>query len=795
MNKQLLETLDFDKIIEYFKKYFKYNVTKELYTLFIFESGNELKENIKVTEEFFKYPINEDKFNFLKKVDIRTHLKYIEKNLLINPEDFLEIASMSDDFRKFSKYVESLKDGEFSILKKKIDLFSREIPESDKEVYKIIDKNGIVKSTASMKLLDIRKRIKSHELHIRNTLKDYLSRRDLNKYLQEDFYTIRKERFVLPLKSSFKGTIKGIVHDRSNTGETVFIEPTEVLESNNKLILEKKKEEEEIKRILKELILVLKPYMQSLLDLIEVYVQIDLFFSRFKFSQALDAHPVTISPSFNIDLRNVYNPLMKLENPNKTKAINIKMDNNTHTMIISGPNAGGKTVALKTIGMVYLLVKSAIFPPLEEDSTFFISNNLFAIIGDNQSIEKNQSSFTSHLKELDYAYKKSNKDDLILIDEILQNTAPETGAALSKGYLDSVSNKRVRTIVTTHYNELKYYALEQDKFLNASVQLDENMEPTYKLYYNQISDSLPLEIAKNLKISPEIIENSKKHLAIKENSVTKLIDKLNKKINFYEEKSQKLKENEKKFKKFQEEERKFKLEKSKFMLKKEKMIKEELDNTRLQMKTYLKDINKKSKKEQEDMLKKLDNKRFKKDNQIKELNKKVSLDDDDILNLNEISVAQKVFVKSLSTHGTIINISKKRITVQTDNMKITTKINDLAPAKSKNDLMIDKIKKKIKVESKENDKTITDETMIRTKKNTLDIIGKDRYDSEPLIDHFLDKLYYQNKQYGYIIHGHGTGILKKHVRGFLKKHPLVRSYMKAPNDDGGDAVTIAMLDI
>jgi len=795
MNKQLLKTLDFDKIINYLEQHFKYSVTSELYSLFLFESDTELKDNLKITEEFFKYPINKDKFYFLKKTDIRTHLKYIEKNLLINPDDFLEIASMSDDFRKFSKYIESLKDGEFSILKKKIDIFSREIPESDKEIYKIIDKNGVVKSTASMKLLEIRKKIKSYEDNIRNTLKEYLSRRDLNQYLQEDFYTIRKERFVLPLKSSFKGTIKGIVHDRSNTGETVFIEPTEVLESNNKLIIEKKKEEEEIKRILRELVMVLKPYMQNLLDLVEVYVQVDLFFSRYKFSQSLGAWPVIISPSFNINLINVYNPLMKLENPNQTKPINIKMDNNTKTMIISGPNAGGKTVALKTVGMIYLLIKSAIFPPLDEGSEFFISNKLFAIIGDNQSIEKAQSSFTSHLKELDYAYKNSGRDDLILIDEILQNTSPETGAALSKGYLDSVSNKNTRTIVTTHYNELKYYALEQDNFLNASVQLDKQMKPTYKLYYNQISDSLPLEIAKNLKISPEIIENSKKHLAIKENSVTKLIDKLNKKIDFYEAKSEKLKESEEKFKKFQEEERKFKLEKSKFMLKKERMLKEELDLTRLKMKDYLKDMNKKSKKEQEDILKKLDKKRLKKEQNIKSLNDKVSLQDEDSLSLNEISVAQKVFVKSLSTHGTIINISKKRITVQTDNMKITTKINDLSPAKSKNDLMIDKIKKKVKTQSNEDNKVITDETMIRTKKNTLDIIGKDRYASESLIDHFLDKLYYQNKQYGYIIHGHGTGILKKHVRAFLKKHPLIRSYTKASNDDGGDAVTIAMLDI
>ncbi len=793
MNKELLKTLDFDKIINFLKKHFNYDVTHELYSVYLFEQDVDLKENLKITEEFFKYPILEEKFSFLKKMDIRNHLKYIEKNLLINPEDFLDIAFMSDDLRKFSKYVLSLKEGEFSVFKKKIEQFSREIPESDIEIYKIIDKNGIVKSTASVRLLDIRKRIKSLEEHIRNTLKEYLNRRDLNRFLQEDFYTIRKDRFVLPLKANFKGTIKGIVHDRSNTGETVFIEPHEVLESNNKLILEKKKEEEEIKRILKELIQALKPFMKPLLELVEIYVQIDLYFSRYKFSKQMNANPITISNEFDINLIEVYNPLMYLENPKKTKPIDIKMDKNTKTMIISGPNAGGKTVALKTVGMTYLLIRSAIFPPAKDGSSFYIFDKLFAIIGDNQSIEKHQSSFTSHLKELDHAFKNANKDDLILIDEILQNTTPEMGVALSKGYLDSVSSSGSRVIVTTHYNELKYYALEQDNFLNASVKLDDNMKPTFKLYYNQMSDSVPLLIAQSLKISDTIIENTKKHLSIKENSVTKLIDKLNKKIDLYEQKIEKLKEKEQKFENFKADERKFKREKSKFMLKKEQMLKETLDDAREKMKSQIKELDKKSKSEQEDMLRKLDEKRMKKLQKIEELDNKI--EDDESLNINEISVAQKVFIKSLSKHGTIVNISRNRITVQTDNMKVTTKINDLSKAKSKNEVMIDKIKKKVQKEASESSEVITDDALIRTKQNTLDIIGKNKYESEPLIDHFLDKLYYQNKQYGYIIHGHGTGILKNHVRSFLKKHPLVRSYTKAPNDDGGDAVTIAMLDI
>ncbi len=801
ISKTLIKSLDFDKILDYMKDEFKYSVTEEKYENYLFLERYEIDNYLNIISELFRFPL-ENNFSFLNRVDIREHLRYIEKELVINPEDYLDIALMSDKLRNFNRDIErKAKDGTLVRFKKVLEGLTEDIPVTDKIIYKIIDKNGQIKSNASLKLLDIRKRIHSIETNIRDIIKDYLSRRDLSNFLQEDYYTIRKNRFVLPIKTSFQGTIKGIIHDRSNTGETVYIEPNEVVEQNNKLIIIKEQEKAEIKRILKILSSELKIELPSLYKLIDTYVQLDLINARFLFSQKLNGKFIQITQDFEIDLKSVYNPLMFLENnglkdDGKVEAIDIKMDNDKDIMIISGPNAGGKTVALKTIGMVSLLLKAGILPPAREDSVFPVFSDLFAIIGDNQSISGHESSFTSHLRELDYGFKKAKKGDIILIDEILQNTDPTAGAALSKGYLEAISEKGVKAIITTHYGDLKYQALQSDRWINASVELNpKTKKPTYKLFYNKMSESLPLTIAQNLNISSIIIEKATKYLAHQENDVNKLIKKLNDKIDYYEDEVYKLNVEKVEIEKFKEEKRKFFLEKSSFMLKREKNLKDEIDQIRKSLKKEIKALKNSSVEKKEKFIKTLDERRIEKQNSINKLEKDLTNSSTTKqIDPKNLEIGQKVYVNNMEKHGTILKISRNRITLQVGNLKMMVKAKELSHPKSKNDIMINKITKKIHAK-KDISRVIIDETMIRRKENTLDIIGKTTFDSDPIIDSFLDRLFYQKKQYGFIVHGHGTGKLRNHVRSMLKKHPLVRSFNKAESDDGGNAVTVVMLEI
>ncbi len=794
IEKSILKQLDFDQIEPYFTENLKFSESLRVFSEKIFLDYGKLENYFEILSELFRFLEDQSFFDFLKQPDITQHLPYIQKGLILNPEDFLEIAQFVEALKNILDKSQKLKN--MPNFQRFLDNFEESYSPVDKIIYKIIDKNGQVKSTASKELLDIRKRIRNLEASIRTRIQEYLEKRDLNKYLQEDFYTIRKDRFVLPVKSSFQKHIEGIIHDRSNTGETVFIEPQDIVQVNNNLIIEKQKEEEEIRRILKELIAELKPMLPSIDEMIKSYVEIDFLYARYMLSSILGGFRVDLNSSFDINLKKAVNPLMKLQNK-KTVPIDITLKNKDYVLVVSGPNAGGKTVALKTFGMIYLLVNAGIFPPVEENSSIYIKNRVFCIIGDQQSIQNSESSFTSHLRELDRAFINSKEGDIVLVDEILQNTDPSTGVALAKGYLDAVSEKKAHVIVTTHYNELKYHALEREGFVNASVKLHQTtMKPTYQLFYNQINESQPLQIAKELNVSQTLIDKASKYLIHAESDTQQLITRLNKQIDEYNSMIKTLEEEQSKYEKHKEDVRKFKIEKSQFQLNKEKLLKEEIDKTVDKMRKYLSELNQKNKKDTEHLLKKLEEQSDKKQETIQEIQKETQTSNKRSVNFEDLKEGESYFIYSLGKSGRVIQISKNRVILETENsMKITTTTNDLFHIEKTKEDEIKKILKKYDIISDEATQIqrVEDEPMFRIPSNTLDIIGVDTYSSESMIEEFFNKLLMDRKYYGYIIHGHGTGKLKKHVRYYLSKHELVKKYQRAEQDDGGDAVTIVEL--
>ncbi|MBN2693783.1 Smr/MutS family protein [bacterium] len=794
IEKSVLKQLDFDQIEPYFTENLMFSESFRVFSEKIFLDYSKLEGYFEILSELFRFLEDQSYFDFLKQPDITQHIPYIQKGLLLNPEDFLEIAVFAESLKNILDKSEKLKN--MPKFQNFLQSFEDSYSPIDKIIYRVIDKNGQVKSTASKELLEIRKRIRNLEASIRAKIQEYLEKRDLNKYLQEDFYTIRKDRFVLPVKSSFQKHIEGIIHDRSNTGETVFIEPQDIVQVNNSLIIEKQKEEEEIRKILKELIEELKPMLPSINLMIKSYVEIDYLNARYLLSSILGGYRVNLNSSFEINLKKAINPLMKLQN-RKTVPIDINLKNGDYALIVSGPNAGGKTVALKTFGMIYLLVNAGIFPPVEENSSIYIKNRLYCVIGDQQSIQNSESSFTSHLRELDRAFINAKNGDIVLVDEILQNTDPSTGVALAKGYIDAVSEKKAHVIVTTHYNELKYHALEKEGFVNASVKLHPTtMKPTYQLFYNQINESQPLQIAKELNVSQILIDKASKYLIHAESDTQRLITRLNAQIDEYNSMMKTLEDERSKYEKYKEDARKFKMEKSQFQLNKEKLLKEEIDKTVDKMKRYLFELNQKSKKDTEHLLKKLEEQSDKKQENIKQLQKETQTSDKKSVIFEDLKEGNSYFIYSIGKNGKVVQISRNRVILETENsMKITTTTNDLYHIEKTKEDEVKKILKKYDIisdDSTQIQKT-EEEPMFRTPGNTLDIIGVDTYSSESMIEEFFNQLLMNRRFYGYIIHGHGTGKLKKHVRYYLSKHELVKKYQRAEQDDGGDAVTIVEL--
>lgn len=774
--------------------FFLFPVSSSLYNDRLLLPKGDVETYFELINELFRF-IDDDFFNALKQPDIRRHFPYIETSSQLNGEDVLEVAIFSETFKQIKQTINKRSD--LPNLNNYLAEFHECYQGVEKEIFKIIDKNGSVKSNASPELLEIRKKVNSLEKSLRTQIQDYLTRRDMHQYLQDDFYTIRKERFVLPIKSNFKGVIKGIIHDRSNSGETIFIEPQEIVEINNNLVLYRKREIEEVKRILKQLTTELVPYLPSLVDMVNSYVSLDLVQARYQLSKKLDGHMVRFSKNFILDLKRVYNPLMQLEKKTVTP-IDLKFDPKYKAMIISGPNAGGKTVALKTVGMIYLLVRSGILPPVEENGVICINNSLFCIIGDNQSIQADESSFTAHLTELDRAYKKASKNDLILVDEILQNTDPKTGSALALGFMEAATNRGARIILTTHYNELKYHALDDPAYLNVSVQLDQQMKPTFRLHYDQISESLPFEIARNLNISKEILNCASEYLEHNDDKVNRLVDNLNQKVKKYDHMVAELAREKQLQKKFETDRREFKMEKSRFMLKKESMLKKELDQTIQKLNAYVIKKEQTATKDVKNIVDKLKRQSTHKEKQIANLEDKgLTLSNEAPLKAETLEIGGKVFVRSMNDHGTIVNISRKKITVQTGTLKITTNIKDLSSPKSKSDVQLkklhDQITRRLEDPKQPEERVIVDQTCVRTSTNTLDLIGKDTYDAEQEMDTFIDRLLYERKQFAFIIHGHGTGRLKQFIRSYLRDQKQVKQFRAAGRDDGGDAVTIIEL--
>lgn len=348
----------------------------------------------------------------------------------------------------------------------------------DKITTCILDENTI-NDKASSALQSIRRKQRNLEQDIRNQLNNMLHSSKYSKYIQESVITIRNDRFVIPIKEEYRSQIKGFIHDISNAGSTVFIEPIAVFEMNNELSKLKIDEEIEIQKILEKLSSLFVPYIDDLKSDVNLIGDLDFIFAKAKYSKDIKGITPKINKEKQINLINARHPLIDCK---KVVPISVNLGNNLHTLVITGPNTGGKTVTLKTVGLLCSMACSGLNIPASENSSIYVFDNIFADIGDDQSISESLSTFSSHMINIVDIIKCSTENSLILVDELGSGTDPIEGANLAISILDYFKNSGSLTIATTHYQELKQYALITDGFENASVEFDiDTLTPTYKL--------------------------------------------------------------------------------------------------------------------------------------------------------------------------------------------------------------------------------------------------------------------------------------------------------------------------
>lgn len=774
-----LNKLEFNKIIDILSQF---AITKEgkklCFSLFPFYNKEKVLKVQNETTEALVLLFRKGDIPLYEIADITPYILLLDKNSFISSKALLDIANTLKVSRLLKEYYFENQLNESENLTNYFNNLYTNTRIESTIFSSIIDENNIA-DDASLKLASIRREIRKINQNVRNKLQTLLN----SKYLQEPIITIKNNRFVVPVKSEHRNDIKGFVHDVSTSGSTVFIEPMSVFELNNTLNVLKNDEILEIEKILQKLSSLLFEITNELKNNYNLIGIIDFIFAKAKYSKETNSTPPIISDKKEINLKGARHPLI---DSNMIVPISISLGSNYSTLVITGPNTGGKTVAIKTVGLLTAMAMSGLHIPAKENSSIYVFDNIFADIGDEQSIKESLSTFSSHIVNIVNITKKATKDSLILLDELGSGTDPIEGAALAISVLKFLNNISSLTLATTHYQEVKNYAMVTNNFENASLEFDiETLSPTYRLLIGVPGKSNAFEISKKLGLDESILSNAKEFI----NSDTINIEELLK--NIYDNKLLIEKEKES-IEKESENISKIKLalqnEKDDISSKKSEII----SKAKVEAKNIILD----AKEDANEILKEMENsKDSKKLNKLrKNLNDKLdnySLKDETLKNevtnsisLENAKIGTEVFVPSLNQTGSIISTpnNANKVMVQIGNIKMSFEISKLTLINSNK-------------ENKNNNNSSTNYSNKKdfTPKNIsteINVIGYNVEEAIFAIDKFLDNAAISKLELVRIIHGKGTGILGKGIQKFLKTHPHVQSFRYGTFGEGEMGVTV-----
>ena len=642
-----------------------------------------------------------------------------------------------------------------------------------------IDETGYILDSASSELRNIRRSIQSTEARIKEKLNHVVSERR-NK-LTDGIVTIRNERYVVPVRAEAKNTFGGTVHDQSSSGNTYFIEPKEVVDLNNKLQEYHVEERREIERILRALTEEVKKFVDALAVNVEVLGEIDFMFAKGKYARLINGTRPKMNTKGIIRLVAARHPLIdqKVVVPN-----DIELGDEYTTIVITGPNTGGKTVTLKTVGLLTLMAQAGLLIPAHETSQLAIFDHVFADIGDEQSIEQSLSTFSSHMTNIVRIMERLTVNSLILFDELGAGTDPKEGASLAISILDYVKVRGARTIATSHYPELKAYAYENDDVINASVEFNiETLSPTYRLLVGVPGRSNAFEISKRLGLKEAILTTARAYVETERTEMTDLITKLEDRgleldheIQLLQKQNQEVEamrlDYERKIAKFEAERERVLEDIKKEAFENIRQAKEEAEQivADLRQAKKMADLSIKD----HELTEKLTSLKKSEAKQAEQFKRKAR-------NKAPLKAGDEVMVLSLNRQGELIEKTKNGDwMVQLGMMKVNIKEDDL-------EYLRQSVKKKDSGKGK----------MIH-KRNTnvgiqLDLRGERYEDAMLRLDKYMDEVLLAGYQTVTIIHGHGTGALRQGVHKYLKKNKHVASFRFGGAGEGGTGATVVEL--
>lgn len=787
MNSKIIEKLEYNRIIKQLSDLAITAPAKEqALTLMPSSNFDEVKKSIDQTRVLSNILRVKGPMPITDFKDVRASLKRLKVKANLNGEELGNIFLILSLAKDVSQFTADLEEREIDTRPIEKTLKNLAIPEDlFKKLNQAIEYDGTVKDTASSKLMQLRHDIQSNETDIKNHMNDYISGKH-TQYLSENIVTIRDGRYVLPVKQEYKNKFGGVVHDQSSSGQTLFVEPQAVLVLNNRQQNLMAQERQEINRILIELSELAGMYQKEIKNNADALTQLDFLSAKSKLAKAMKATEPVLNQDHVIKLRKARHPLIS---PKKVVPNNIELGTSFDTMLITGPNTGGKTITLKTLGLLQLMAQAGLFITAEEGSQLTVFNEIYADIGDEQSIEQSLSTFSSHMDQIIKIMKNVTEDDLVLIDELGAGTDPEEGASLAIAILDDLRGAQAKIAITTHYPELKLYGYNRARTTNASMEFDlKKLAPTYRLRIGIPGQSNAFAIAHQLGMNEAVVDKARSLMNDEDSDINKMIERLTEQTKAAEQLHETLKQN----------------------VDQSITLKRQLQNG---LDWYNQQVQKQLEKAQEKADEMLAKKRQKADKIINDLEEqrraggqvrtnkvieaKSALNKLERENQNlaqnkvlqrekrrhDVSVGDTVKVLSYGQQGVITKkLADHEFEVQIGILKVKVTDRD-----------VEKIS--TQAAPKKAERAVRSSRGLRSTRasSELDLRGQRYEEALTNLDRYIDSSLLAGLNTVTIIHGIGTGAIRNGVQQYLKRNRHVKSYSYAPANQGGTGATIVQL--
>lgn len=793
---RLIEKIGFDSIRKAAAKEARSPMAREYLSGLVPSSDRKkIEKQLQLTGEMMDLLRNDAAFPLDNLNDLRDWLDQAKAEGSLIPLDaFLEVLEMTITARRVKSF---LKDrGEDYPALKEVSVGLIPLKELEKEIKSVITDNGELRSDASSELQSIRKKLNKKRNELRTTINKVMSKAAKDGMASDEGPTIRSGRMVIPIQAEYKRKIQGFVHDVSSSGQTVYLEPVEALNINNEIRQLESEERREIERILRQLTGHVRKHAGSIRQNQEILGRLDVIASKAQVGIKLDAYVPVIAEGSRLYLQKAYNPILKLKNlalkeekREEIVPLDMELDEEEKCLVITGPNAGGKSVAMKTLGLCVMMCQSGFAIPALDSTELPVYDGLFVDMGDDQSIENDLSTFSSRLEWMKTALEKSGGDSLVLIDEAAAGTDPEEGGALFQALVELLMERNAKVLVTTHHGSLKIFAHEHANAVNGSMEFDQaTLSPTYRFRKGVPGSSYAFEIAERMKLNRSLLEKARLLLGEQKSNMETLISEL-------EAKSQEADDLKRKYDSLKSEtetarhryeEKRSAIEKEKETIR-EKALKE--------AKEIMQSANRKIEQAVEQIVSKgeKDSETIKNARKEVEQHKKAVAGELDKLEEQKKKRKQDskeppkegdtVRLEDANTTGELVEVDDGNAVVLAGGLKLKTRYDKLVKVKDASEKS-SKQKISVNVVGRESSAVI---------KPRLEVRGMRGPEAIKETEYYLDNALASGLNQVEIIHGKGEGILKKMIHEYLQKRPDVKSFELAPVEQGGAGCTIVKL--